>query len=122
MDPGRLLANSGPFPDPAEIHKDLRRPGVTLELLHLEYKKQYPDGYEYTPFGDNYRRWLRRRGLSMRHLHKAGDKTFVDYSGRKPAIVDRYTGEVTQVELFVAALGASNLIFAEATLTQGSRD
>ena len=120
--PRKVAGKQRPLPDPAEMHKELRRPGVTLELLHLEYKEQHPDGYEYTSFCDNYRRWLRRRGLSMRQFHKAGDKTFVDYSGKKPTIVDRHTGEVTPVELFVAALGASNLIFAEATLTQGSRD
>lgn len=120
--PRKRAGMQRPLPDPAEVHKELRRPGVTLELLHLEYKEQHPDGYEYTAFCDNYRRWLRRRGATMRQFHKAGEKTFVDFSGKKPVIVDRRTGEVTEVELFVSALGASNLIYAEATLSQGSRD
>jgi transposase len=111
-----------PLPDPEWMHTELRRKGVTLELLHLEYLEEHPDGYRYTSFCDHYRRWLKKRRLSMRQVHKAGEKTFVDYSGKKPEIVDPSTGEVRDVELFVAALGASNLIFAEATLTQRSRD
>ena len=54
----------------------------------------------------------------MRQVHKAGEKAFVDYSGKKPHLVDPKTGEVIEVELFVAVLGASNYTFAEATRTQ----
>src|SRR5262245_53542385 len=63
-----------PAPDCAWIHAERRKPGVTLELLHLEYLERHPDGYRYTRFCDLYRRWLKRRGLSMRQLHRAGDK------------------------------------------------
>jgi hypothetical protein len=66
------------------MHAELRRAGVTLELLHLEYLREHPDGYRYTAFCDHYRKWLDRRGLVMRQHHKAGDKTFVDYSGNNP--------------------------------------
>lgn len=110
------------LPDPAWMHAELRRPGVTLELLHLEYLREHPDGFRYTAFCDAYRRWQQRRGLVMRQHHKAGDKTFVDYSGKKPHIVDRETGELVEVELFVAVLGASNLTYAEATRTQTMGD
>ena len=54
----------------------------------------------------------------MRQVHRAGEKAFVDYSGKKPHIVDRETGERTEVELFVMVLGASNYTYAEATRTQ----
>jgi transposase len=107
-----------PAPDCAWIHAERRRPGVTLELLHLEYLERHPDGYRYTRFCDLYRRWLQRRGLSMRQEHRAGDKCFVDYAGQKPRLIDPATGEVVEVELFVAALGASNYTYAEATRTQ----
>lgn len=113
---GRVL------PDPAWMHAELRRAGVTLELLHLEYLREHPDGYRYTAFCDAYRRWLERRGLVMRQHHKAGDKMFVDYSGSRPHVVDAATGEVVEVELFVAVLGASNLTYAEATRTQRMGD
>jgi transposase len=107
-----------PAPDCAWIHAERRRPGVTLELLHLEYLERYPDGYRYTRFCDLYRRWLERRRLSMRQLHRAGDKCFVDYAGHKPRVIDPTTGEVVEVELFAAVLGASNYTYAEATRTQ----
>jgi transposase len=111
-----------PLPEPSWIHTELRRKGVTLELLHVEYLQEYPDGYRYTAFCEHYRRWSKQRGLSMRQIHKAGEKTFVDYSGAKPTVVDRRTGEVCEVELFVAVLGASNFTFAEATRTQQLHD
>jgi len=109
-------------PDPAWIAQELRRPGVTLELLHLEYLEQHPDGVRYTAFCDHYRRWKKQQRLSMRQVHKGGDKLFVDYSGKKPSVVDPATGEVTEVELFVAVLGASNFTYAEATRSQASAD
>src|SRR5216683_4284814 len=100
-----------PVPDCAALHAERRKPGVTLELLHLEYLEQHPDGYRYTQFCEIYRRWCKRRGLSMRQVHRAGAKLFVDYAGKKPTIVDAATGEVLAVELFVAVLGASNYTY-----------
>jgi transposase len=111
-----------PLPDPAFLHLERSRPGVTLELLHLEYLEKNPGGYRYTQFCEHYRRWLKKRRLSMRQVHRAGEKLFVDYSGKKPHVVDPKTGECTDVELFVAVLGASNYTFAEATLTQRGPD
>src|SRR5438445_11240328 len=105
-------------PDCAALHAERRQPGVTLEPHHLEYLEQHPDGYRYTQFCEIYRRWLGRRGLSMRQVHHAGEKLFVDYADKKPSIIDATTGEVIEVELFVAVLGASNYTYAEATRTQ----
>jgi transposase len=110
------------LPDPASLHVELRRPGVTLQLLHLEYLERHPDGYRYTKFCDVYREWLERRAPTMRQVHVAGDKMFVDYAGKKPHYVDRATGEVVEVELFVAVLGASSYTYAEATRTQTIAD
>jgi transposase len=107
-----------PLPDCAYLHAERRKPGVTLELLHLEYLEQHPDGYRYTRFCDLYRRWLTRRGRAMRQVHHGGEKLFVDYAGQKPAFIDPATGKRIFVELFVAVLGASNYTYAEATLTQ----
>lgn len=109
-------------PDCAWIHRERSRPGVTLELLHHEYLTAHPDGFRYTAFCERYRAWLSRRGLTMRQVHVAGEKMLVDYSGKRPEIVDRETGEVTPVELFVAVLGASNYTYAEATRTQRGPD
>jgi transposase len=123
---GRLYGpprqSSRPLPDPLWIHTERQRKGVTLELLHHEYLDQHPDGYRYTQFCEHYRRWCRKRKLSMRQVHRAGEKLFVDYAGHKPKIVDRLTGEEREVELFVATLGASSFTYAEATETQRVAD
>jgi transposase len=107
-----------PMPDPSYLHRELRRTGVTLQLLHVEYLEQHPEGYRYTAFCEHYKRWLARRSPVMRQVHRAGEKAFVDYSGKKPCFIDAGTGEVIEVELFVAVLGASNLTYAEASRTQ----
>lgn len=109
-------------PDCAWIHTERSRPGVTLDLLHQEYLEKHPDGYRYTAFCGRYREWLVRRGLVMRQVHVAGEKMFVDYSGKRPEILDLRTGEVIAVELFVAVLGASSYTYAEATRTQRGPD
>jgi transposase len=107
-----------PLPDLLHVHLELRRPGVTLSLLHLEYLEQHPDGYRYTVFCKLYRQWRQRQKATMRQVHIAGDKMFEDYSGKQPHVVDRETGELIEVELFVAVLGASSYTYAEATWTQ----
>ena len=111
-------ARARPRPDCAAIHTERRQPGVTLQLLHLEYLERHPDGYQYTQYCELYRQWLRRRGLTMRQVHRAGEKSFVDYAGKRPCLTDPATGERIPVELFVMVLGASSYTYAEATRTQ----
>lgn len=120
--PKLALTVARPAPDHVWMHTELRRPGVTLELLHLEYLETHPDGYRYSAFCGHYRRWLTQQRTSMRQVHRAGEKMFVDYAGQRPSIVDAATGERGFVELFVAVLGASNYTYAEATRTQRSVD
>ena len=105
-------------PDCAYIHRERKRDGVTLQLLWEEYAQVHPDGYRYTQFCEIYRQWARRLRPSMRQVHRAGEKTFIDFSGKRPTVVDPRTGEARRVELFVAVLGASSLTYAEATETQ----
>lgn len=115
-------AKPRPRPDPAQIHIEMRRPGVTLRLLHEEYLQAHPDGYGYTQYVAFYNEWANRLRVVMRQVHKAGEKCFVDYAGKKPSIVDPKTGERVEVELFVAVMGASNYTYAEVTATQQSAD
>jgi transposase len=105
-------------PDFAWVHRELCRPGVTLQLLWHEYVETHPEGYRYSQFCERYRRWARKLHPSMRQVHRAGEKTFIDYSGKKPRVVDRHTGEARPVELFVAVLGASSFVYAEAMEAQ----
>jgi hypothetical protein len=105
-------------PDWGPLHQELKKPGVTLSLLWLEYRAAHPTGYAYSQFCERYRRWARALKPSMRQVHRAGEKLFVDFSGRRPHLVDASSGEETPVELFVGVLGASGLIYAEATRSQ----
>ena len=105
-------------PEWAQLHQELKRPGVTLQLLWTEYRAAHPTGYAYSHFCDRYRQWARVLKPSMRQVHRAGEKTFVDFSGKRLSLVDATTGALVPVELFVSVLGASGLIYAEATRSQ----
>lgn len=120
--PSVVAGEKRPEPNPATMHIELRRTGVTLRLLHEEYLAGNPTAYGYTKFVEIYNAWADRLNVTMRQVHKAGEKCFVDYSGKKPSIVDAKTGERIEVELFVAVMGASNYTYVEATATQRSAD
>jgi transposase len=110
---------SRPVPDWARVHKELRRKGVTLQLLWVEYREACPDGYGYSQFANLYRQWRGTIDVTMRQSHKAGEKLFVDFPGETVPVWDRRTGEVAlRAELFVAVMGASNYLYAEAFPSQ----
>jgi transposase len=111
-----------PQPDCAAIHRELRRPGVTLQLLWEEYRTVHPDGFGYSRYCEIYGDWKARLTPTMRQSHVAGERMFVDYAGTTLAVIDGLTGEVKTAQLFVAVLGASSLTYAEATWTQGLSD
>jgi transposase len=105
-------------PDWAALARELKRPGVTMMILWEEYREINQDGYGYSRFCDLLRGFERRLSPVMRQHHVAGEKVFVDYSGKRIAIVDPLSGEIQEAEIFVGVLGASNLTYAEATWTQ----
>ena len=107
-----------PEPDLATIHQELRRKGVTLQLLWLEYKAAHPTGYQYSQFCARYRAWRRTVDVSLRQTHVAGEKLFVDYAGQTVPVTDPVTSQVRSAQIFVAVLGASNYTYAEASFTQ----
>jgi transposase len=111
-----------PQPDWAATHRELRRPGVTLQLLWEEYRTVHHDGYGYSRYCEIYGVWKARLTPTMRQSHLAGERMFVDYAGTTLAVMDGLTGEVMTAQLFVAVLGASSLTYAEATWTQGLSD
>lgn len=111
------------LPDCAAIHRELKsRKNVTLQLLWEEYKQANPLGYAYSWYCELYREWQRQLDVVLRHEHRAGEKTFVDYAGQTVPVIDPKTGEVRQCQVFVAVLGASNYTYAEATWTQNLWD
>jgi transposase len=120
--PSDLPSEARPHPDWAVVHRELRRPGVTLMLLWEEYCDTVADGFSYSWFCERYKEWSGRLKLSLRQVHVAGEKLFVDYSGHTMEVIDGLTGEVITAQIFVAVLGASNYTYAEATLTQSLPD
>ncbi len=100
------------------LHQELKRPGVTLQLLWEEYRREHPNGYSYSQFCNHYRSWKKKLKTWMRQYHVGGEKVFADYSGKKPVIVNPITGEVQQAELFVMSWGASHYLYAEAQPSQ----
>lgn len=103
---------------------ELRKTGVTKALLWEEYKVKHPSGVQSSQFSHHYNIWVKRTNVSpvMRMVHKAGDKMFIDHAGKTLQIVDDQTGEITEVQFFVAILGASHLTYAEATMSQKKGD
>jgi transposase len=106
------------------LHVELRRVGVTLLQLWREYceasaaRGDARKPYSYSQFCDRYALFRKSLKRSMKQTHVAGERAFVDYSGKRPTLVDPRTGEVREVELFVMVLGASHYTFVEASLSQ----
>jgi transposase len=120
--PPKCAPGERPLPDWALVKHELRGKHVTLYLLWEEYRLAHPGGYGYSRFCDLYRAWKKKLDLVMRQDHKAGEKLFVDYAGDTVHVVSEETGELSEAQIFVAVLGASNYTFAEATWTQGLSD
>jgi transposase len=106
------------------IHHELKKKGVTRELLHEEYLRNCTQnqGVSYSEFCRQYREFKKQLKPSMRQTHLAGHKTFVDYAGPKIPIYDRDSGEIRPAVIFVGVLGASNYTYAEATMTRSLPD
>jgi len=95
------------------IEKELRRTGVTRQLLWHEYKHRSPDGYGYSQFCFHFARWQKTSNASMHMEHDPGDKTFIDFAGKNLSYIDRETGEVVPVEVIITSLGYSQMIYVE---------
>lgn len=115
----RYQALEAIFPD---IEKGLKKRGVTRQQLWEKYIAQYPEGYKVSQFKNHYNQWLRRSKPVMHIDHIAGDKMYIDYAGEKLHLVDEHTGEITNVEVFISVLGASQLTYIEATNSQSKED
>ena len=114
--------SSRPLPDFVKMNTSLKKKHVTRSLLWEEYREQHPDGLGYSQFCEHYRLWSNKVSVSMRQVHKAGEKMFVDYSGLTMEVIDPKTGEISKAEVFVAALGASGYSYAEASMSQRKHD
>ncbi len=121
---GRLfpvMQGGGPLREPPDlgwVHRELRRPGVTLTQLWLEYAEGKEEAYRYSRFCEIYRQWMKKLHPSMRQVHRAGEKGFVDFAGKHPHYVEPASGEEVEAELFVGVLGASSRTYARAVASQ----
>jgi transposase len=116
--PPDMPLDQRPVPDWSAVHREMRRPNVTLALLWEEYRTGAADGFGYSWFCDLYRAWVGRLKPTLRQVHTAGEKLFVDFAGHTMEVVDGASGEIRRAEIFVAVLGASSFIYAEATWSQ----
>ncbi len=113
------VSNILQLPDWTSVHQELHGKGVTKHLVWEEYTQSYPNcSYSYPQYCFLYQAWVKKQKRSMRQVHLAGDKLFVDYAGQSVPIVDGSTGEIKTAQIFVAVLGASNYTFCEATWSQ----
>ena len=115
-------ADQRPIPDSGHVHRELRQANVTMALLWEEYRAGAPDGFGYSWFCDLYREWVGRLKPTLRQVHPAGERRFVDFAGRTMKVVDGAGGEVRRAEIFVAVLGASSFTYARATWSQSLPD
>ncbi|WP_247355911.1 IS21 family transposase [Bradyrhizobium sp. 160] len=120
--PSDRPSDERPHPDWALVHRELRRRNVTLMLLWEEYCDASSDSFSYAWFCERYKEWAGRLKPTLRQVHVAGEKLFVDYSGHTMEVVDGLSGEVRSMQIFVAVLGAANYTYAEASFSQSLPD
>jgi transposase len=124
--PSRTLSDSDRYEELAQyfpyFKQQLLLPGATREVLWKEYLQKHPEGYGYTQFNEHLNSWQGQTKASGKFTHKAGDKLLVDYCGKKLQVVDKSTGEIKDVEVFVGILPCSGYTYVEASSSQGRED
>jgi len=105
-----------------QMERELKKVGVTVQHMWGKYLAIHPDGYQSSQFRAYFKTWSKRVNPVMHMDHKAGDKMYIDYAGKTLEIVDKHTGEIKEVQFFVAILGASQYTYAEATMSQQKED
>lgn len=107
------------MPDLLWFDTEMRKPGVTRQLLWMEYKVQAGErAMGFSHFCRCYREWKKTRRLSMRQEHRAGEKLFIDFCGPTVPVVNPDSGEIRRVAIFVAVMGAPNYTYVEACESQ----
>jgi transposase len=92
---------------------------VTLQLLWEEHHGAHGErAHRYSQFCAHYQSFRDSLARSMRQVHRAGEKLFIDYSGDTVPVIDAVTGEIRRAEIFIGAMGASKYTYAEASWTQ----
>jgi len=106
----------------AYCKEELRRKGVTRQILWAEYLKLNPGGYSYSHFCYQLQQYLQSQHATLHIEQHPGDKVYIDFAGHKLSIVDTETGEIKEVELFVSVFGFSGYTYARAVMSQKKED
>src|SRR5450432_1673407 len=100
----------------------LKKRGVTKQMVYTYYVSQCTGAFKHSAFLERLNAYMGMSKPSMRVPHKVGDKLFIDFTGKKLQVVDKQTGEVQEVEVFVAILGCSQLTYVTAVASQKKED
>lgn len=98
--------------------EELRRRGVTMQLLWDEYREENPHGYGYTQFCEHLSRYRKVNGAVMYFTHRPAEQLLVDFAGDTLHYVDRKTGELVSCQVLVCILPYSNYTYVEALRSQ----
>jgi len=104
------------------IDKELKKKGVTRQMLWQHYRQGNPNGLGLSQFKQYYAQWKAQVNPTMHMEHKAGDKMYIDFAGEKLHYTDPQNGQPQPVEVFVGILGASQLTYVEGVMTQQKED
>jgi transposase len=104
------------------VDKELKKKGVTRQMLWQQYRQGNPNGLGLSQFKQYYAQWKAQVNPTMHMEHKAGDKMYIDFAGEKLHYTDPQNGQPQPVEVFVGILGASQLTYVEGVMTQQKED
>ncbi|WP_135557777.1 IS21 family transposase [Paenibacillus cymbidii] len=120
--PSASAATSRRYPDYEYVHKEMAKSGVTLSLLWSEYCESCRLSQElplmYSQFCHYYQQYAQKSKATMRILRKPGEQLEVDWAGQTAAVIDRETGEMIDVYIFVGVLSYSQYAYVEAFASQ----
>ncbi len=105
-----------------KVNQARNHPGFTFLFHYNEYRLEVDKPYSYTQFMEHYKRKYAKLKGSMKLEHEAGKEVYIDYAGKKLHIVDKETGELIAVEVFVAILPNSQYTYVEASWSQKRED
>ena len=116
----RTRRKKTPLPDYESIYQELMKKGskVNLFFLWTEYKKDNPDGYQYSQFVEYFNRYVAQhyasKNVSLTVERIPGERVYIDWVGDKPKILlDPKTGQLKSIHTFVTTVGVSNYFYAE---------
>ena len=106
------------MPDFEWIHREMSKPGVTLQLLWFEYSDKCRESgeipYQLSQFKKHYRQHALKNKATMHINRKPGELMEVDWAGQTAGVVDTDTGEIMDAYIFVASLPYSGYSYVEA--------